>query len=52
VDWRLWFVNPHRGGGYRLAAGDRVAVGIGIAALIAARTWVGNRRRETLAGDR
>jgi hypothetical protein len=51
VGWYpYFFVNPHRGGGYLLVAGDCVAVGIGIAALIAATTWAGNRRRDTLAG--
>jgi len=45
VDWYpYFFVNPHRGGGYLLVAGDCVAVGIGIIALIAATTWAGNRR--------
>jgi len=41
-------VNPHRSGGYLLVAGDCLAVGIGIAALIATTTWAGNRRRDTL----
>jgi hypothetical protein len=31
------------------AAGDCVAVGIGIIALIAATTWAGNRRGDALA---
>jgi hypothetical protein len=45
VDWYPYlFVNPHRSGGYLLVAGDVLAVGIGIAALIVATTWVGNRR--------
>jgi hypothetical protein len=52
VDWYpYFFVNPHRNGGYLLVAGDCLAVGIGIAALIAATTWAGNRRRDTLASD-
>jgi hypothetical protein len=42
------FVNPHRGGGYLLVAGDSLAVGIGIIALITATTWAGNRRRARL----
>jgi hypothetical protein len=50
VSWYPYlFVNPHRGGGYLLVAGDCVAVGIGIIALIATTTWAGNRRREALA---
>jgi hypothetical protein len=50
VDWYpYFFVNPHRSGGYLLVAGDCLAVGIGIAALIAGTTWAGNRRRDTLA---
>jgi len=44
-------VNPHRSGGYLLVAGDCLAVGIGIAALIATTTWAGNRRRDTLASS-
>jgi hypothetical protein len=49
VDWYPYlFVNPHRSGGYLLVAGDCLAVGIGIAALIATTTWAGNRRRDTL----
>ncbi len=52
VDWYpYFFVNPHRGGGYLLVVGDCLAVGIGIAALIAITTWAGNRRRDTLAGS-
>jgi hypothetical protein len=52
VDWYpYFFVNPHRNGGYLLVAGDCLAVGIGIAALIAATTWTGNRRRGTLASS-
>ncbi len=48
VDWYPYlFVNPHRSGGYLLVAGDCLAVGIGIAALIATTTWVSNRRRDT-----
>ncbi|HEV2975016.1 MAG TPA: Pr6Pr family membrane protein [Solirubrobacteraceae bacterium] len=50
VDWYpYFFVNPHRGGSYLLVAGDCLAVGIGILALIAATTWAGNRRRSALA---
>jgi len=50
VDWYPYlFVNPHRGGGYLLVAGDCLAVGIGIVALIAATTWAGNRRGDALA---
>lgn len=53
VGWYpYFFVNPHRGGGYLLVAGDCLAVGIGIAALIAITTWAGNRRRDTLASSR
>ncbi len=49
VDWYPYlFVNPHRSGGYLLVAGDCLAVGIGIAALIATTTWAGNRRGDTL----
>jgi hypothetical protein len=49
VDWYPYlFVNPHRGGGYLLVAGDCLAVGIGIIALIAATTWAGNRRHDAL----
>ncbi len=52
VDWYpYFFVNPHRSGGYLLVAGDCLAVGIGIAALIATTTWAGNRRRDTLASS-
>ncbi len=52
VDWYpYFFVNPHRSGGYLLVAGDCLAVGIGIAALIVATTWAGNRRRDTLASS-
>jgi hypothetical protein len=52
VDWYpYFFVNPHRGGGYLIVAGDSVAVGIGIAALIVATTWMGNRRHDALAGS-
>lgn len=39
-----FFVDPNRHGGYLLVAGDCVAVGVGIIALILATTWVGNRR--------
>ncbi len=50
VGWYpYFFVNPHRGGGYLLVAGDCLAVGIGIAALIVATTWAGNSRREALS---
>ncbi len=50
VGWYpYFFVNPHRGGGYLLVAGDCLAVGIGIVALIAATTWAGNRCRNALA---
>jgi hypothetical protein len=50
VNWYPYlFVNPHRGGGYLLVAGDCLAVGIGIIALIATTTWAGNHRREVLA---
>jgi hypothetical protein len=50
VSWYpYFFVNPHRSGGYLLVAGDSLAVGIGIAALIATTTWAGNRRHDTLA---
>jgi hypothetical protein len=49
VNWYPYlFVNPHRSGGYLLVAGDCLAVGIGIIALIVATTWVGNRRRDAL----
>jgi hypothetical protein len=49
VGWYpYFFVNPHRGGGYLLVAGDCVAVGIGILTLVSATTWVGNRRCEAL----
>jgi hypothetical protein len=52
VDWYPYlFVNPHRGGGYLLVAGDCLAVGIGIAALIATTTWAGNRRHDALASS-
>ena len=48
VGWYpYFFVNPHRGG-YLLVAGDCLAVGIGILALIAATTWAGNRRHDAL----
>jgi hypothetical protein len=47
VSWYpYFFVNPHRSGGYLVVAGDCLAVGIGIVALIAATTWAGNRRRD------
>jgi hypothetical protein len=50
VDWYpYFFVNPHRSGGYLLVAGDCLAVGIGIVALIAATTWAGNRRSSAVA---
>jgi hypothetical protein len=52
VDWYPYlFVNPHRSGGYLLVAGDCLAVGIGIAALIATTTWAGNRRHDALASS-
>ncbi len=52
VDWYpYFFVNPHRSGGYLLVAGDCLAVGIGIATLIAATTWAGNRRSDALASS-
>ena len=48
VDWYpYFFVNPHRGGGYLVVAGDCLGVGIGIIALILATTWAGNRRRDS-----
>jgi hypothetical protein len=44
VGWYpYFFVNPHRGGGYLLVAGDCLAVGVGILALIAATMWAGSR---------
>jgi hypothetical protein len=50
VGWYpYFFVNPHRSGGYLLVAGDCLAVGIGILALITATTWAGNRCRNALA---
>jgi hypothetical protein len=50
VGWYpYFFVNPHRSGGYLLVAGDCLAVGIGIVALIATTTGVGNHRRDKLA---
>jgi hypothetical protein len=52
VNWYpYFFVDPHRNGGYLLVAGDCLAVGIGIAALIAATTWAGNRRHDALASN-
>lgn len=52
VGWYpYFFVNPHRSGGYLLVAGDCLAVGIGIIALIAATTWAGNRRGYTSVGS-
>ncbi len=52
VDWYPYlFVNPHRSGGYLLVAGDCLALGIGIAALIATTTWVGNRRHNPRASS-
>jgi hypothetical protein len=51
VNWYpYFFVNPHRGGGYLLVAGDTLAVGIGIIALITATTWAGNRRHDSHRG--
>ncbi len=53
VNWYpYFFVDPHRSGGYLLVAGDCLAVGVGIATLIAMTTWAGNRRRNTLASSR
>ncbi len=50
VDWYpYFFVNPHRSGGYLLVAGDCLAVGAGIAGLILATAWAGNRRSPTRA---
>jgi hypothetical protein len=47
VDWYpYFFVNPHHHGGYLFVAGGTIGVGAGIIALIAATTWVGNRRSE------
>ncbi len=52
VNWYpYFFVNPHRSGGYLLVAVDCLAVGAGIAALILATTWAGNRRHDALAGS-
>lgn len=49
VGWYpYFFVNPHRGGGYLLVAGDCLAVGIGIIALVVVTTWAGNRRHDVL----
>ncbi|MGA9284159.1 MAG: Pr6Pr family membrane protein [Solirubrobacteraceae bacterium] len=49
VSWYPYlFVDPHRSGGYLLVAGDCLAVGIGIIALIATTTWAGNHRRGAL----
>jgi hypothetical protein len=39
-----FFVNPNRHGGYLLVTGDCIAISVGMLALIAAITWVGNRR--------
>lgn len=45
VNWYpYFFVDPNRHGGYLLVAGDCAAVAVGILALVAATTWVGNRR--------
>jgi hypothetical protein len=45
VNWYpYFFVDPHRHGGYLLVAGDCAAITVGILALVAATTWVGNRR--------
>lgn len=50
VNWYPYrFVNPHRSGGYLLVAGDVLAVGLGIVALIVATTWAGNRRHGAVA---
>lgn len=48
VNWYpYFFVNPDRHGGYLLVAGDCAAIAVGIAALVAATTWVGNRRERS-----
>lgn len=45
VNWYpYFFVNPHRHGGYLLVAGDCTAITLGIAALVAATTWIANKR--------
>lgn len=45
VNWYpYFFVDPNRHGGYLLVAGDCAAITVGIVGLIAATTWVGNRR--------
>jgi hypothetical protein len=45
VNWYpYFFVDPTRHGGYLLVAGDCAAITVGIVGLIAATTWVGNRR--------
>ncbi|MGA8355412.1 MAG: Pr6Pr family membrane protein, partial [Solirubrobacteraceae bacterium] len=52
VGWYpYFFVNPHRSGGYLLVAGDCLAVGIGILALVLTTTWVGNRRCAALTSS-
>lgn len=50
VNWYpYFFVSPHRGGGYLLVIGDCLAISVGIAALILATTWAGNRRGAALS---
>ncbi len=45
VDWYpYFFVDPHESGGYLRVAVSCLAIGAGMIALIAAITWVGNRR--------
>ncbi len=45
VNWYpYFFVNPSHHGGYLFVAGACVAIAVGILALVAATTWVGNRR--------
>ncbi|HTA14047.1 MAG TPA: Pr6Pr family membrane protein [Solirubrobacteraceae bacterium] len=45
VNWYpYFFVDPRRHGGYLLVAVDCAAIAVGILALTAATTWVGNRR--------
>jgi hypothetical protein len=45
VDWYpYFFVNPHHHGGYLFVAVGCAAITVGMVALIAAITWVGNRR--------
>lgn len=48
VHWYpYFFVDPRRGGGYLLVAGDCLAIALGIVALIAVTTWAGNVRGAT-----